>query len=110
MVVLRMTLEQSDDGRSIELPVGATLELRLPENPSTGYRWTVDQVDSTVLRVNEPRFVADGGAVGRGGARVFSFSATKPGHSPLSLKLWREWEGDSSVTSRFGVTLTVVSQ
>ena len=105
-----MTLTRSDDGRSIELPVGTSLELRLPENPTTGYRWTMDQVDSSVLHVTEPRFVADGRAVGQGGVRVFSFSATNPGHAPLSLKLWREWEGDSSVTGRFRVTLTVVGQ
>jgi inhibitor of cysteine peptidase len=52
---------------------------------------------------------AAGVGVGGGGQRTFTFVAQKPGSVTLQLKLWREWEGDSSVTERFGVTINVRS-
>ena len=32
----------SDAGQTVELPVGQTMELRLEENPTTGFRWNVE--------------------------------------------------------------------
>ena len=34
-----MIVDQAQSGRTLDLPVGQVLELRLAENPTTGYRW-----------------------------------------------------------------------
>jgi predicted secreted protein len=44
---------------------------------------------------------------GSGGVHTFTFTAKHAGTSPLSLKAWRSWEGDSSVVARFSVTVQV---
>jgi inhibitor of cysteine peptidase len=64
----------------------------LPENPTTGYRWTVTQADSRLLKSTSDDFLQSGDAVGGGGARVFRFTATGAGEASLSLALARSWE------------------
>ena len=35
-----MVVDQSYSGQTLDLPFGQVMELRLAENPTTGYRWT----------------------------------------------------------------------
>ncbi len=36
-----IVVDQSASGQTLDLPVGQVIELRLAENPTTGFRWTV---------------------------------------------------------------------
>jgi predicted secreted protein len=35
-----ISVDQNFNGQTVDLPVGQVMELRLAENPTTGYRWT----------------------------------------------------------------------
>jgi inhibitor of cysteine peptidase len=107
-------LTEANNGESIEVRQGDEITLRLPENPTTGYRWHIDradgiveqevaqqQVDSHASDLNTP--------FGRGGIREFRFRAQVPGSGRLELKHWREWEGEGSVTKRFTADIKVTS-
>jgi len=52
MVEPSATLTEVDDGRTIAAKVGDTIELVLPENATTGYRWASIQqaTDSATKR------------------------------------------------------------
>ncbi len=103
-----ITLTQADQGKPVPARVGDTLQLALPENPTTGYRWAIDQIDSSVLSPTGSNYApAPTSALGAGGQRTFTFQAVKAGNSPVQLKLWRQWEGDKSVAQRFGVNVAV---
>jgi inhibitor of cysteine peptidase len=94
------------DGKSIEAQVGDLITVSLDENPTTGFRWVVDQSDEDIVALSSSEYAAaPGSKVGRGGRRVVTFEVRKAGVSTIQLKLWRAWEGDSSVAQRFGVTL-----
>ncbi len=103
-----LMLTRADDQRTAEVRVGERIAVRLPENPSTGYTWAIDET-------NRRRLVLDGtdyaepteGFIGARGARTFTFTAQQPGEVALKLKYWRLWEGDGSVTERFAVTLSI---
>jgi inhibitor of cysteine peptidase len=97
-----ITLGEHDSGRTVELRAGETLEVRLNENPGTGYRWAVELARG--FEELGSRFES-GGAVGAAGVRVFQFRAPRAGNYELRLKQWREWEGESSVTARFNATI-----
>jgi inhibitor of cysteine peptidase len=101
-----------DDGKTVSARPGDEIVVVLPENATTGYRWQLDQ-SSDPLRLlsdgyreaaapddEEPVF-------GRGGLREFRFTVDGPGTGTLSLKHWREWEGDGSVTQRVSFTIDV---
>jgi len=85
---------------------GTEVHVDLEDRGTTGYRWSIDAIDDRVLAPAGEQSVAYPG-VGAGGHRVFRFETKAPGSSQLSLKLWRSWEGDSSVIERFAVTVRV---
>ena len=77
-----------------ELRVGDELLLRLPENPTTGFRWQVKPSVDRVLRPIDDHFEPGGGtpSPGKGGHRVFRFAASEPGTVQLSLAHRQAWE------------------
>ena len=99
-----MQLTQSDRGRTVEVAAGQTVTVRLPENPSTGYRWAVESAGG--LQQTGDRSEA-GGAMGGAGVREIEFRAAEPGSHELRMKNRRTWEGDAGGGDRFDVTIVV---
>ncbi|MEB3318910.1 MAG: protease inhibitor I42 family protein [Cyanobacteriota bacterium] len=107
-------LTAADNGASLHLSPGSTGELRLPETPTTGYRWTLDSAPSNLV-IGEGVFTASGegtlpppqSALGGSGERRWVIQAKTAGRATLTLQRWRDWEGESSVVERYGVTLTI---
>jgi inhibitor of cysteine peptidase len=109
-VMSTITLTQADKGKSITVHTGDEIVIMLPENPTTGYRWAIDQTDENMLIAQTPTFSSTpGGAIGSGGTRTFTFTAKQPGTAHLQLKLLRAWQGDSSIIDRYDVTIQVQS-
>ena len=101
-----MILNEQDSGRTIDMKVGNVVTVRLKENPTTGYRWTVETA-SGLEQIDDHFEVEAGGAIGAGGIRVFQFRSTRVGSYELLMKNWREWENESSVLARFIVKIIV---
>ena len=40
-----------DNGTTVEVHVGETLVLRLPENATTGYRWAIEALNAISLKL-----------------------------------------------------------
>jgi inhibitor of cysteine peptidase len=102
-----LSLVEKDSGRTIDIRSGETVEITLPENATTGYRWAIDHCDEEFIEAlaTEPHYPAK--AVGSGGEVGFLFQAKKIGTGEIVLKQWRQWLGDSSVVARFRVRLNV---
>ena len=77
-------LSVADNGKTIDLLVGHSVLLRLPENPSTGYGWTLD-ADSRLVEIGEKRHVHSAETVGSGGESQWSIKAVVPGATTLRL-------------------------
>jgi inhibitor of cysteine peptidase len=101
-----ITLTQSENGQSFNARTGDQIVVRLEESPTTGYRWAVDHIGD-ILALQSADFSSAGSGVGGGGERTFTFTAQRPGSTSLSLKLWRDWEGDSSVIKRFEAGINI---
>ena len=103
-----ITLTESDDGRAIEMRSGDAVQIRLPENATTGYRWAIDSYDATLFEqpTEEARY-ASGAAVGSGGEMTFAFKAKAPGKGEIALKNWRAWEGEAGVAKRFRIRVQI---
>jgi inhibitor of cysteine peptidase len=102
-----ITLRAADNGRTIDVPEGTEVLIRLEENPTTGYRWTFDQDGDAAPPSGSDVASAPGAAVGAGGTRVFTVTARQPGDVHFKFKLRREWEGDSSIIQRYQVNIKV---
>jgi inhibitor of cysteine peptidase len=90
------TIEVDDSGigRTHELRVGDELVLRLPENPTTGFRWQVEPSGESALLSLEDRFQPGGTSPvpGAGGHHIFRFAASRPGTVHLALAHRQAWE------------------
>ena len=83
---------QDRNGQTVELAVGTPLAVELAGNPTTGYEWTVSQIDSAHLRLAGSTYAPDSSAVGSGGTYVFRFETLRAGRTVLGLVYRRSWE------------------
>jgi len=101
-----------DDGKTIDLPRGATLVVKLSMSSGTGFAWTPAATDAGVLdavgeRTSEA--LADAASAMPGGPHldVLRFAALTPGTTTLTLELRRPWEHDAPPARSFHVTVRV---
>lgn len=103
-----LILSRADNNRTAEVKIGERIVVRLPENPSAGFSWAIDETSRQMLALDSTTFTeATETFVGAKGQRVFTFTARQVGDVALKLKYWRFWEGDASVTERYAVTLHI---
>ncbi len=103
-----LTLGLPDDGRALATHPGAVIVIELPENPTTGFRWSLRSQVEPVLTAKSDTFERPGKArPGAGGSRRFAFTASARGEASILLWNWRTWEGEGSVEKRYRVTVTV---
>ncbi len=108
LVMSAFVIEKEGDSREYEVERGEAVILRLPENPTTGYRWEVEYLDDAILEPPDSVFsTADQPAVGAAGIRTFNFQTRAPGVSPLRLILKRSWEPQQQALDRFEITVRV---
>jgi inhibitor of cysteine peptidase len=102
------TATQAQNGKSITVSNGETLTVELAGNPTTGYEWTVAQMDASFLQAAEPTYESDSSAIGSGGTYTFRFTALKAGSTALGLVYRRAWETTAS-DQTFSLTVNIQS-
>jgi predicted secreted protein len=103
-----LTIDEHSNGKELELGVGESFELRLPEKPTAGYQWKELPVDPSLLtceRIREDVVsrAADGGLIagGQHSAR-WQGRAIREGTAVLEL----HYEGPTKqLAKRFNVTI-----
>jgi len=100
-------IAENDNERTVDICLGESVRINLPENATTGYSWTIERYDEDVIEVlaSEPYYPAN--AIGSGGKMTFILQVKKIGIGDIVLKHWRHWEGAASVISRFRIQLHV---
>jgi predicted secreted protein len=87
------TYNDQDDGASVSLTPGDAFQVRLSENPTTGYRWQLVDWDRSILDVTRDEFQPPGTSRhGAGGEHLWEFVARASGQSLLQLAYRRPWE------------------
>jgi inhibitor of cysteine peptidase len=93
----------------VELRQNETFEVRLPGNPTTGYRWVlVDPVPPFVLVRGVARFEPDApGLMGSPGQERWEMSAIGAGEGPLQFEYRRAGDSASPPAQRVTYRLVV---
>jgi inhibitor of cysteine peptidase len=102
-------IDESADGRTIDLPVGEEIEVRLPENPTTGYRWQVDSDGKPAVTLLDDQFDPPGGTHGRAGSHGWRFEARQVGEGRIALASRRRWESGGQSGRTFAVSVRVAA-
>jgi inhibitor of cysteine peptidase len=100
-------IDEASAGRTIDIGVGEVIELRLKENPTTGFRWQVSQDPGPACRIAEDHAEpVPAGPPGQGTTHVWRIEAVQPGVCDLALTYGRQWEA-SAPANRFDVHIAV---
>ncbi len=88
-----VSLDEADNGGTIDLRGDQELVIDLEGNLSTGYMWEVASVDDAVLqRVGQFEFEHYSDVVGSAGRQTLRFRAAGEGQTDLVLAYRRSWE------------------
>lgn len=102
------TLTEKDSGKLAKVPVGARVNIRLQENPTTGYRWSLRDFKSESLAPESDEYEsAPSSSIGGGGIRNFLFVAKAAGTTTIILKNTRAWEPEERAAKTLSVVITV---
>ena len=102
-----MQLGEEANGRTLDLTIGATVELDLPENRSAGYQWTLTSPAHPMVTVERDSYQAPTGPPGKPGIHTWVLRAVAPGKAHFELAYRRSWEGGQPPAQTFSVTLRV---
>lgn len=101
-----VTVGPAANGTTVRLHVGDRLVVRLPGNPTTGYRWSALRVPAPLRLLSSVYVPSQPKRLGQGGTYVFRFAAGR-GSGTLKLVYRRPWETKKPPLRTF--TLTVRS-
>ena len=98
-----------DSGKEYNLSVGEEFQVRLWDNPATGYVWTILKSSSPNIELERKEFLPskEPNVVGASGVRVLGLKATKPGEAILHLGLKRPWEKEDKCAGTYSLKLVV---
>lgn len=103
-----MELDKTDNRRSVRIRQGQPITIRLPENPTTGYRWIVASAQESLVALLSDTYQAIGINPGMSGVHSFHFQAMKPGCAIVELVNRRAWEKEGASLEHFTITVEIV--
>jgi inhibitor of cysteine peptidase len=97
-------IDESQNQREVPAKTGDHIELSLPENPTTGYRWELKADGSPVCRPErDSSYQPPEGGVGRGGVRTWAFAVVAAGTAGIELQYRRSFEAGAAPAKTFSV-------
>jgi inhibitor of cysteine peptidase len=94
----------------VQLRSGQNLILTLPSNPTTGYRWAIQDSAGGVLQALGPEVYSnpeDAGIVGSAGISTWRFQAFAAGNGRLRLTSQQPWAPEVLPVDTFDCTISV---
>ena len=94
----------------VRLTTGQNLIITLPSNPTTGYRWAIQDSAGGVLRALSPEVYSnpeDAGVVGAAGVSTWRFQAFAAGTGRLRLTSQQPWAPEVLPVETFDCAISV---
>jgi predicted secreted protein len=94
-----------DNKHYLSVPVNHTFRIQLPENPTTGYQWTMQSTKGITLL--ESQYVPDTHSMlGSGGMMTWTLLNHSTDPQQLVFRYERPWEHSDSDTQDLSATVT----
>jgi inhibitor of cysteine peptidase len=103
--VKEVILTEAQNGGRVSMAIGDILILRLPENPTTGFRWSF-KISDNLIQTND-NFITASTGTGAGGMRCLRFSVQAIGVGCIEATLHRIWETGTAPQAIFNVKIDV---
>jgi inhibitor of cysteine peptidase len=102
-----LRVDEGRNGHEVELFTDQILEIRLPENPTTGFRWSLVSSGGPACTLVRDYFEALGNTPGREGSHHWRFKAAQSGEASIKLIYQRSWEQNGVPTRTFALHVRV---
>ena len=105
-----ITVDESSKKEIVCLKKGDILEIILGTNPSTGYEWSVVNIDSTKLKIVSESYIANQvnrAVVGGGGNKIYLFKTISKGNTAIELIYFRSFEKEIPPKKKFHINLNI---
>jgi inhibitor of cysteine peptidase len=92
------------------LKKGDIVEVILNANPSTGYMWSIENIDNLKLKIVDETYTAKKvkrDIVGSGGNKIYLFKAINKGNTAIDLIYSRPFEKELPPKKKFHVNLEI---
>lgn len=99
-------VDETFNGKEVELPVGETIEVRLPENRTTGYQWVLESSAKAVSSLLNDE-VEPGSLMGGPGIHHWYFRTDRAGSGHIKLSYRRPWEETEKPQRTFELDIRV---
>lgn len=100
-------IDEAWNGREITVAEGEMLQISLPENPTTGFRWSLEANGEPACTLIDSSFEPSSGPPGAGGRHSWRFAAARPGQARIALAYERPWARGQAPARTFSVTVRV---
>jgi inhibitor of cysteine peptidase len=107
--MMRTRIDESFDNRTVDLAPGATLELCLPETPSTGYRWQVTSDGNPACAITDDAFTAPSTVPSGSGEHCWTVTGVRAGDGVIALQQRRRWQAPGAPGRTFTLRVRVRS-
>lgn len=97
---------EDNNGSTVELATGDTFQVKLNENPTTGYQWSLETTGGLEI-MNDNYLPPATGLVGAGGIHEWDIKATASGTQQVTAVYSRSWENLTGSEQRFVLTVEV---
>jgi inhibitor of cysteine peptidase len=103
-----LQINESSNGHEIVLPIDQTLEICLHENPTTGFRWSLESKGEPALVFVKDFFKSAADTPGRGGNHHWQFQTAQVGLGTIELSYRRSWEKEKIPSQTFTLRVRVL--
>lgn len=100
----------TSSGQTIHLQTGQKFEISLPENPTTGFRWSLVSSGEPACEALDDLYEPpdpEAQAHGQEGNHYWRFEAARTGHGKIELAYRRSWEQAGNAARRFTLDVNV---
>ena len=97
---------EENNGSTVELVTGDTFQIKLNENPTTGYQWTLETTGGLEI-MSDNYLPPASGLIGAGGIHEWDIKATASGTQQVTGVYSRSWENLTGSEQRFVLTVEV---
>src|SRR5262245_29620983 len=102
-----ISINKTDHGKTFQIKIGSLIVIRLPENPTTGFKWKIIEINNEIVILKNTSYqISSDSGIGAGGTRIFSIGTIAEGTTKIELKLLQVWEPQNFVDS-FEVTVVI---
>lgn len=106
-----LILKKQDNGKTITVRLGETIQIELERSGGTGYEWYLDASYKEyfdLLKKEDKEEISREGFVGTPVITRWQLKAVKQGNAELKLFLYRNWEGKDKAASLFQVKVKIL--